>query len=167
MLTFHILRNSTRIATETWSQARRQNGRPRCEFFDLEKVYVCHLECLSSSWKRSLGEFTFYQKSATTNSKTIVRCDKEVITDLKENQGVSMIDWHQRSWKRTALLTDREVRLSTSKTYVFSDSVLCMGRICQNPVSAWKEKIEWFMNSSQCRDPIDGKPMEFELRSRK
>ena len=33
-----------------------------------------------------------------------------------------------------------------------------MGRICENPVKAWKEKIDWFMKSSQCRemDRIDG-----------
>ena len=39
-----------------------------------------------------------------------------------------------------------------------------MGRISENPVSAWKENIDWFVNSSQCRelDRIDGEPMEFE-----
>ena len=73
-----------------------------------------------------------------------------------------MIDWHQRSWQRTTLLTDRAVRLSNAKTYVFSDSVLCMGGISSNPVKAWKEKNDWFMNSSQCREwnRIDGEPME-------
>ena len=40
-----------------------------------------------------------------------------------------------------ALLTDRAVRLSTAKAYVISDSVLCMGRINENPVQAWKVKI--------------------------
>ena len=32
------------------------------------------------------------------------------------------------------------------------------------PVSAWKEKSDWFMNSPQCRelDRIDGEPTEFE-----
>ena len=75
-----------------------------------------------------------------------------------------MIDSYQRSWQRRTLLTDHAVELSTAKAYVFSDSLLCMGRISENPVSAWKEKIDWFMNSSQCRelDRIDGEPMEFE-----
>ena len=38
-----------------------------------------------------------------------------------------------------------------------------MGRISENPVSVWKEKIDWFMYSTQCRelDRIDGEPMEF------
>ena len=81
-------------------------------------VYVCHPECRSSSCEGLLGEITFYQTSATTNSKTSVRCHKKI----EEIQGISMIDWHQRSWQRTTLLTDRAVRLSTAKASVVSDS---------------------------------------------
>ena len=64
--------------------------------------------------------------------------------------------------KRTT--ADRAVQLSTAKPSVLSNSVLCMGRISENPVSASKEEIDWFTNSSQCRelDRIDGEPMEFQ-----
>ena len=64
------------------------------------------------------------------------------------------------------MLTDRAVQLSTAKAYAFSDSVLCMGRISESPVSAWKVNIDWFMNSVQCRelDRIDGEPMEIEWK---
>ena len=50
------------------------------------------------------------------------------------------------------------------KTNVFADSVLCMGGVSSNPVKAWKEKIDWFMNSRQYRglDRIDGELTEFE-----
>ena len=49
---------------------------------------------------------------------------RKLASDQKEIQGVSVIDWQEDSWKRTTLLTDRAVRLSTAKAYVFSDSVL-------------------------------------------
>ena len=41
-----------------------------------------------------------------------------------------------------------------------------MGRIPDTPTSALKEKIDWFMNSPQCRelDRIDGELMEFEWK---
>ena len=57
--------------------------------------------------------------------------------------------------------------MMSAKTYVFSDSVLCMGKIIDNPVKAWKEKIDWFQNSleSQELDRIDGEPTEFEWTS--
>ena len=64
-------------------------------------------------------------------------------------------------------MTDRAVHLSTAKGYVFSDLVLCLGIISESPVIARKEKIDWFMNSSKCRemDRIDGEPMEFEWKN--
>ena len=65
-----------------------------------------------------------------------------------------MIDWQHISRKRTILI----------KTYVFSNSVWCMGRISENPASAWKERIDLSVHSSQCGelDRIDAEPMEFE-----
>ena len=48
----------------------------------------------------------------------------------------------------------------------FSDSVLCLGKMNQNPTSnaVWERQLGWFKGSSQCRtlDTIDGEPMEFE-----
>ena len=91
---------------------------------------------------------------------------KKLVREQKEIQGFSLINWQENSCKRTTLLTDRAVQQSTAKAYVSSDSVLCMGRISENPVSAWKEKIDWFMNSSQCREleRIEREPMEFEWK---
>ena len=52
------------------------------------------------------------------------------------------------------------------KADVFSDSVLCLGKVNQNPASntAWEQQLDWFTDSSQYRtlDTIDGEPMEFE-----
>ena len=49
---------------------------------------------------------------------------------------------------------------------MFSDSVLCLGKVNQNQTSniVWEDKLTWFKSSSQYRalDTIDGEPMEFE-----
>ena len=47
---------------------------------------------------------------------------------------------------------DSDLPGSAAKNYVFFDSVLCKGRISEDPVKAWKEKIDWFMNSIHCRE---------------
>ena len=62
------------------------------------------------------------------------------------------------------MLTDQAVQQLTAKACVFSDSVLCMGRIIENPGKAWKEKIDWFMNSHQCQelDRLDWDSIEVE-----
>ena len=66
-------------------------------------------------------------------------------------------------------VNDEEIiSLSHVKVYVFSDSVLCLGKMNLNPISntVWEEKLSWFKSSSQYRtlDTIDGEPMEFEWK---
>ena len=69
--------------------------------------------------------------------------------------------------KQLSLVNDEEViSPSHAKVYVFSDSVLCLGKVNQNPTSntALERRLDWFKDSSQYRtlDTIDGEPMEFE-----
>ena len=56
--------------------------------------------------------------------------------------------------------------LSHANVYVSSDSVLCLGKVNQNPTSnsAWEEQLGWFKDSPQYRTlaTMDGEPMEFE-----
>ena len=58
------------------------------------------------------------------------------------------------------------ISFSHVKVYLFSDSVLCFGKMSENPQSnfVWEDKLTWFKSSSQYRalDTIDGEPMEFE-----
>ena len=53
-----------------------------------------------------------------------------------------------------------------SKGNVFSDSVLCLGKIHEYPqsINSWKDKTEWFTQSPEYRemDRIDGEPVVFE-----
>ena len=58
------------------------------------------------------------------------------------------------------------INLQRTKVYVFSDSVLCLGRIHQYPDSneAWKNRIAGVKAEKSYRDygGIDGEPTEFE-----
>ena len=66
-----------------------------------------------------------------------------------------------------SLIGDEQVIcLQRTKVYVFSDSVLCLGKMNENPQSnmAWEERLTWFKSSKEYKalDRIDGEPMEFE-----
>ena len=81
--------------------------------------------------------------------------------------GVSRISWESSPCKQLSPVNDEDViSLSHRKVYVFSDSVLCLGKVNQNPISntAWERHLDWFKDSSQYRilDTIDREPMEFE-----
>ena len=80
---------------------------------------------------------------------------------------VDRIHWEKHSWKHLSLVGDETViNLQRAKVYVFSDSVLCLGRVHQHPQSneAWKDRIGWIVTDEIYRDydGINGEPPEFE-----
>ena len=90
-----------------------------------------------------------------------------LVSEQDEISGLETIGWENHSWKYLSLIGDeRVINLQRTKVYVFSDSVLCLGMIHENPQSndAWEQRLGWFKSSSKYRnfDRIDGEPMEFE-----
>ena len=69
-------------------------------------------------------------------------------------------------WRETSLMTDRAVQFATDKTYVFSDSVVCLGGISTEPVKARESKIKWMLETRYLKDfdRIDGEQTEFEWK---
>ena len=93
--------------------------------------------------------------------------EKLITEQSDEIFGVTPMNWEDFSWKQLSLVSDEEIiSLSHAKVYVFSDSVLCFGKMSENPQSntVWKDKLTWFKSLSQYRalDTFDGEPMEFE-----
>ena len=77
------------------------------------------------------------------------------------------IHWEKHSWKYLSLIGDETIiNLQRAKVYVFSDSVLCLGRVHQHPKSneAWKDRIGWIITDQSYRDydGTSGEPTELE-----
>ena len=73
--------------------------------------------------------------------------EKLIVGQSDEIYGVKTINWSAPSWKHLSLTGDEKVvSLSYAKFYRFSDSVLCLGKMNQNPESnyAWEEQLSWF-----------------------
>ena len=88
----------------------------------------------------------------------------QLVNNQEEIHGLDKIQWEKDSWKRLSLIGDETViNLQSTKVYVFSDSVLCLGRILQHPDSneAWKNRIAGVQSGRSYRD-YDGEPTEFE-----
>ena len=91
----------------------------------------------------------------------------KLVAEQDEIPGLEKIGWEKHSWKQLSLIGDETViNRQRTKVYIFSDSVLCLGRIHQNPESneAWKKRIEWITTDQSYRDfdRINGEPTEFE-----
>ena len=84
-----------------------------------------------------------------------------------EINGLDKIQWEKYSWTRLSLIGDETViNFQSTKVYVFSDSVLCFGRVLQHPESskAWKNRVAWIQSGKRFRDydGINGESTEFE-----
>ena len=93
--------------------------------------------------------------------------EKLISEQSDEIHGVKTSNWEDSSWKYLSLIGGEQViSLLHTKVYVSTDSVLCLGKMNENPESniAWEDRLTWFKSSPEYRalDRIDGEPMEFE-----
>ena len=91
----------------------------------------------------------------------------KLVGEQDKISNLETIPWEKHSWKYLSLIGDeRVINLHRAKVYVFSDSVLCLGKIHQHPNAneSWKNRIEWITTSQSYRDydGISGEPTEFE-----
>ena len=91
----------------------------------------------------------------------------KLVGEKDEISNLETIGWEKHSRKYLSLIGyERVINLQRAKVYVFSDSVLCLGKIHQHPESneSWKNRIEWIINEKSYRDydGISGEPTEFE-----
>ena len=126
-------------------------------------VHGCDDECGDIHGKEFHGYSKFHHEFQRFQLKAYVRhhCKIGGINNLDN------IHWGKNSWRQLSLIGDETViNLQRTKVYVFSDSVLCFGRIHQHPESneAWKKRIEGIITDESYRDydGIDGEPTEFE-----
>ena len=91
----------------------------------------------------------------------------QLVNNQVEINCLDKILYGKNSWTHLSLIGDETIiNLQRTKVYVFSDSVLCLGRILQHPDSneAWKNRIAGVMAEKSYRDydGINGEPTEFE-----
>ena len=91
----------------------------------------------------------------------------QLVNNQDEIHGLDKIQWEKNSWKRLSLIGDETViNLQSTKVYVFSHSVLCLGKVLQHPESneAWKNRVAGIRSEKSYRDydAINGESTEFE-----
>ena len=78
------------------------------------------------------------------------------------------LNWEHSSWKYLSLVGDEEViSLLHTKVNVFSDSVLCLGKMNENPqtnicMGRQIDVVQKVHQNTELWAQIDGEPMEFE-----
>ena len=91
----------------------------------------------------------------------------QLVNNQEEINSLDKILYGKNSWTRLSLINDEKViNLQSMKVYVFSDSVLCLGKVLQHPESneAWKNRVAGVRAERSYRDydAINGESTEFE-----
>ena len=118
----------------------------------------------------TMNSATFMGKNFQDNQNSIMNTTDltlKLVGEQDEIFNVETIHWEKHSWKQLSLIGDETViNLQRAKVYVFSDFVLCLGRVHQYPNSneAWKDRIGWIVTDESYRDydGINGESTEFE-----
>ena len=91
----------------------------------------------------------------------------QLVNNQEEINCLDKILYGKNSWKYLSLIDDEIViNLQRTKVYVFSDSVLCLGKVLQHPESneACKNRVAGIRSEKSYRDydAINGESTEFE-----
>ena len=109
---------------------------------------------------------SFIKNSEDLTLKQMFDVTAQLVNDQEEIHGLDKIQWEKDSWKHLSLIGDETViNLQSTKVYVFSDSVLWLGRILQHPDSTKlgrTELQESSVKSYRDYDGINGEPTEVE-----
>ena len=74
--------------------------------------------------------------------KQMFDISSKLLSDQDEIYGVETLGWEDYSWKYLSLMGDEQViSVQRTKVYVFSDSVLCLGKIFEKPDRAMVQKF--------------------------
>ena len=131
------------LAHGEWSSAKdigpifkRCNTRQRQTFCDMENVYVFYIVCIhGEEYSDNLHSIKNTVKDLTMKQMFDIS-EKLIAEQSDEIYEISTINWEHSSWKYSSSVGDEEViSLSHAKVYVFPDSVLCLGKVNENPQS--------------------------------
>ena len=93
--------------------------------------------------KNYLNNCQFIVNTTDLTLKRMFDISTKLVSEQNEISGLETIGWENHSWKHQSLIGDeRVINLQRTKVYVFSDSVLCLGKIFENPQSndAWEQR---------------------------
>ena len=125
------------------------------------------MNAATSMGKNFQDNQNFILNTTDLTLKKMFDISAKLVGEQEDISNVVKIHWEKHSWKHLSLIGDETViNLQRAKVYVFSDSVLCLGRVHQHPKSneAWKDRIGSITTDESYRDcdGISGEPTEFE-----
>ena len=116
---------------------------------------IHHTEAVFSIVRRIYGRphanLRFVKNHLCNSVRQLFNETGKLIREQTEITGVSTTSFKDATWMSTSLLFEYAYRITNIKTYVLSDSVLCVGKMGDDPVATWKSKIKYFRKTITSR----------------
>ena len=113
----------------------------------MRNVYVCNNGIGSIHVKNYLNNCHSIENTNDLTLKQMFDTPTRLVSEQDEISGLETIGWENHSWKYLSLIGDeRVINLQRTKIYVFSDSVLCPGKVFENPQSTKIGMVKIFFN---------------------
>ena len=78
--------------------------------------------------------------------------NEKLISEQTAVTGASTSNFKELAWMSTSLLCSRAYQFTNAKNSIFSDSVLCVGKMGDDPSAAWKNKIKWHSENNSFKE---------------
>ena len=158
----HISPNTSHCMDAVFSMVRKIH---RKQPGDLMKYLDVNLAFWRMFMNTTLRAAVHLGKGNDMNLRCVKNCLCKTTGQLfRETEKLISGQTEDLRWMSTSLLHSRTYQYSTAKAYVFSDYVLCLGRMLNDPFESWKKQIQWYLDTNYFSDlnRTDGQPMEFE-----
>ena len=83
-----------------------------------------------------LENLRFTKNQLLKSAQQFFQVTEKLIKDQTEISSLTTIDCKEPAWRSTTLPSDKAIGNTNVKTYVFANSVFCLGSISDQPVEA-------------------------------
>ena len=165
-------------ATEFVNKVRNQVRNRQKRMSNIAESCTEHSTIWRMFMATTLNAATFMGKNFSTIQSVVKNHDSltlkqmfdvtaQIVNNEEEITGLDKILYQKNSWTHLSLINDPVViNVQSTKVYVFSDSVLCLGKVFQHPEcnEAWKNRVAGARSEKSYRDhdAVNGVSTEFE-----
>ena len=119
------------------------------------------------SWEWFSQLFKVVKNHEDLTLKQMFDVTAQLVNNQDEINDLDKILWEKYAWKHLSLIGDETViNVQRTEVYVFSDSVLCFGKVLQHPEcnEVWKNRVAGVRAERNYKDydAINGESTEFE-----
>ena len=153
----------------TTKAPRKYRSTPRrCVFRYGQDLWLhrCRQHC---TWTRVTKNLELFKNSEFESIKGLFGITRMMIEGNSEIKNVFTADVASSHWEKPVLPQEQAIKWTKTRVYVYSDSVLCLGKMLspEDAIKKWNDRVSTLKMCHTFRElqGLDGEPIDFEWKS--